>query len=113
MVAGMLLHGQESREFYELFGYVVMPNHVHMLIMPIQPVSVITRWLKGSTARRANSMLRRTGKPFWRDESFDHWVRNGRELHRIIDYIEMNPVEAGLVEVAEDWPWSSAGRGMI
>ena len=38
MVAGMLLHGQESREFYELFAYVVMPNHVHLLIMPIQPV---------------------------------------------------------------------------
>jgi hypothetical protein len=47
---------------------------------------------------------------FWEDESFDHWVRDEAELVRIRTYIERNPVTAGLVERAEDWPWSSAAK---
>jgi hypothetical protein len=43
------------------------------------PLPVITRWLKGSTARQANLILDRTGA-FWQDESFDHRVRNDRRL---------------------------------
>ena len=69
---------------------------------------VIMRWLKGSTARRANRLLERTGRPFWQDESYDHWVRDSAELRRITRYIEWNPVRAGFVTSPELWPWSSA-----
>jgi REP element-mobilizing transposase RayT len=86
-----------------------MPNHVDLLILPKAPVPVIMRWLKGSTARRANLLLGRTGQPFWQDESFDHWVRNNTEFDRIVRYIQENPVTAGLVSSAELWLWSSAG----
>ena len=95
--------------FYELAAWAVMPNHARLLILPKAPVRVILRWLKGSTARKANLLLRRTGRRFWQDESCDHWVRNGREFERIIHYIEKNPVTAGLVTSATLWPWSSAG----
>ena len=64
--------------------------------------------LKGVTAREANQILQRTGKPFWQDESFDHWVRSEVEFTEIRKYIEHNPVTAGLVERPEDWAWSSA-----
>jgi hypothetical protein len=40
----------------------------------------ITRWVKGCTARRANLLLGRTGRAFWQDESYDHWVRKPEEL---------------------------------
>src|SRR5215472_5246832 len=70
---------------------------------------IITRWLKGSTARHANRHLARTGQPFWQDESYDHWVRNEKQFNRITSYIEEHPVSAGLVRSAELWPWSSAG----
>jgi putative transposase len=70
----------------------------------------ITHWIKGRTAREGNLLLGRTGEPFWQDESYDHWVRNEREFHRIVKYIEWNPVSAGLVTKPEDWPWSSATR---
>jgi REP element-mobilizing transposase RayT len=63
--------GERERRFYDLPAYVVMPNHVHLLIRPLVPLPEITRWLKGSTARRANLVLGRTGQPFWQDESFD------------------------------------------
>jgi type I restriction enzyme R subunit/putative DNA methylase len=72
-----------------------MPNHVHLPILPKVAVPAIMRWLKGSTARRANQMLGRTGQPFWQDESYDHWVRNRSELDRIVGYIERTPCRPG------------------
>jgi putative transposase len=86
-----------------------MPNHVHVVLLPKTSLPVITRWLKGSSARKANLILGRTGEAFWQDESFDHRVRDEVELDRIVRYVEHNPVSAGLAADARDWPWSSAG----
>jgi len=108
LVVETIAAGEQERAFYELYAWVVMPNHVHLLILPKVAVPAITRWLKGSTARRANQLRGRTGVPFWQDESYDHWARNTKEFDRIIGYIEDNPVSAGLVGSAELWPWSSA-----
>ncbi len=88
-----------------------MPNHVHLLIVPKVEVPVLMRWLKGSTARRANLILGRTGQPFWQDESYDHYLRNGKSVLRTVEYIERNPVSAGLARSVEEWRWSSAGWG--
>ena len=55
-------------------------------------------------------MLGRTGQPFWQAESYDHSVRDERESDRIKAYIENNPVKAGLVANAEDYPRSSVAR---
>jgi len=109
LVAHAIVIGEVERHFYELCAWVVMPNHVHLLILPRVPVAVLMRWLKGSTARAANRVLGRTGKPFWQDESWDHYLRNSDQLNRSIAYIEANPVSAGLVDSAGNWPWSSAG----
>jgi REP-associated tyrosine transposase len=109
LVARAMLHGESSRQFYHLYAWVVMPNHVHMLILPTVPTADITRWLKGSTAREANKILNRTRSPFWQDESYDHYLRNANQMNRTIAYIEQNPVSAGLVDSIDHWPWSSAG----
>jgi type I restriction enzyme R subunit/putative DNA methylase len=82
-------------------------EHVHLLILPLVSVALLMRWLKGSTARNANRILGRTGQPFWQDESFDHYLRNSSQIERTITYIEENPVSAGLVSSADQWPWSS------
>jgi hypothetical protein len=108
MVADTLRYGEVERPFYHAPAWVIMPNHVHALLQPKVSLSATTRWLKGSTARKANLILGRTGEPFWQDESFDHRVRNEGELERIVRYIEGNPVSAGLVAHTTDWPWSSA-----
>jgi putative transposase len=94
---------------YELHAWVIMPNHVHLLITPAVALEKITKSLKGITARQANALLGLAGKPFWQDESYDHLVRDG-EFERIRNYIEENPVRAGLAVSAEDYQWSSAGR---
>ena len=93
---------------YELFAWVLMSNHVHMLVKPCKPLREVTRAVKNTSAREANLILGRTGTPFWQDESFDHWIRNRDEFDRIACYIEHNPVSAGLVERPEQWRWSSA-----
>jgi len=110
VVADALLYGESGRHFYRLRAWVVMPNHVHVLLCPETSLPVITRWLKGSTARQANLILGRTGEAFWQDESFDHRVRDEKELNRIVRYVEYNPVSAGLAADPCAWPWSSARR---
>jgi hypothetical protein len=81
---------------------------VHLLVLPRVNPSQFLQTLKGFTAREANKLLGRTGQPFWQAESYDHWVRDPAEAERIRAYIESNPVKAGLVARAEDYPWSSA-----
>jgi REP element-mobilizing transposase RayT len=95
---------------YALHEYVVMPNHVHVLLTPVDDVARITKGIKGTTARFANMQLGRAGNPFWQRESYDHFCRNPREFERIREYIGRNPVRAGLVAKMEDWPWSSVHR---
>jgi REP element-mobilizing transposase RayT len=109
VVANALLYGAARRRFYRLDAWVIMPNHVHAIFRPRAAMPEILRWLKGRTGRVANELLGRTGKPFWQDESFDHWVRTDGELQELIEYVEDNPVKAGLVGEKEQWRWSSAG----
>jgi REP element-mobilizing transposase RayT len=108
-VEGALHYAAGDLRRFDLHAYVVMPNHVHVLITPWAPVPKIMHSLKGYTAREANFSLDRTGSPFWQRESYDHWVRDG-EFERIKRYIELNPVRAGLVAEAHSFPWSSAAR---
>ena len=108
LVRDILQAGEEERGWYRLRAWVILPNHVHVLLLPYRPLALITRWIKGSTARQANRILGRTGHSFWQDESYDHWVRSAGELEQIVRYIEGNPVAAGLVRAVEQWPWSSA-----
>ena len=110
LVAEAIEFGDKSLRHYDLIAYVVMSNHVHVLLSPLADMPRITKSLKGTTARRANVILGHSGQAFWQRESFDHWPRNDFERRRIIGYIEANPVTAGLVAKEQDWPWSSASR---
>jgi putative transposase len=109
-VVSTLRRGQNELNQYILHAYVVMANHIHVLLVPRIAAARITRGMKGVTSRDANRILGRTGQPFWQDESFDHWARDSAEEERIRKYIEGNPVKAGLVAKPEDWLWSSAHK---
>jgi putative DNA methylase len=106
IVFASLQYGVELRH-YDLHAWVIMPNHVHLLLTPLLSISKLLNSLKAVTARRANLALHRTGKPFWQDESYDHLVRHYDEFRRIQHYIENNPVVAGFVGTPEQYPWSS------
>ncbi|MCI0550929.1 MAG: transposase [Anaerolineae bacterium] len=107
-----------SGEYFQLFAYCILPNHVHLLIESIiagrlhhrgktakYPVTDVMRLLKGGTARVCNLKLKRSGH-FWNHESYDHYIRDERELERITKYILYNPVKAGLVEDWKKWQFT-------
>lgn len=96
---------------YRLDAYSIMPNHVHAVFAPLagssgpKPLSSIMHSLKRNTAKRANSLLNRSGA-FWEHESFDHYIRNQAEWKRIVKYVLENPVKAGLVASWKEWRWN-------
>ena len=106
LVADALLAGSPTD--YLLHAWVLMPNHVHLLITPHTERQQWLQRLKGRTAHAANPLLGRTGHPFWQDERYDHLVRNDQEFRRIERYIVQNPVTAGLATIPEAFRWSSA-----
>jgi putative transposase len=105
-----ILQELHSSDAIRVQAYAIMANHVHVLLEPKIPIAKITKRIKGRTAREANRILNFSGSFFWQHESFDHWVRTPAERQRIRNYIEQNPVKAGLVAKPEDWPWSSASQ---
>lgn len=107
IVVDAIRDGEGRFHRYQLHAYVVMPNHVHLLVTPNVTANHWLGPLKGFTAHQANRVLGKHA-PFWQDESYDRLVRDGEEFQRIQRYIENNPVKAGLVGSAERFPWSSA-----
>jgi putative transposase len=87
---------------------VAMPNHVHLLLVPLTecptPLRGMIRLLKGRVAREANLALGRRGA-FWQSDWFDRWMRDDAEEMRTVAYIRQNPVKAGLVRDWRIWPW--------
>jgi putative DNA methylase len=108
IIVEALLHGERVRRSYDLLVWVVMPNHVHVVVKPIRPLAEIMRWLKAATANRANTLRGRTGEAFWQREYFDRWTRTEKQLGSVIGYVEDNQVRSGLIACPEEWKWSSA-----
>ncbi len=107
-VSRVLLEGESEWNLYELRAWVVMPNHVHVLLLPHKSLVRVLQAIKSASARRANRILGRTGQRFWQEESFDRWMRDRDEEGCIARYIDRNPVGAGLARAVGDWPWCSA-----
>jgi REP element-mobilizing transposase RayT len=83
---------------YELRAWVVMPNHVHVVVWPKPPqtLSAILHSWKSYSAHEINHRLPAPVVPFWQGESYDHLIRDEDDLHRCCHYTLMNPVNAGL-----------------
>ncbi len=109
LVEAALRHFDGER--YRLLAWVVMPNHVHALIETAEgfPLRSVVQGWKSHTAHEANGMLGRKGR-FWFPGYFDRYIRNERHYANAVAYIHQNPVKAGLVELAEVWPFTSARR---
>jgi REP element-mobilizing transposase RayT len=96
--------------FYELLYYCIMHNHVHLVIdtgfrKDPEPLHKIMKLIKGSSSRAINLILNQSG-PLWQKDSYDHLIRNDKELGEIGDYIIENPVKAGKVAKWQDWPYT-------
>ncbi|MBD3169440.1 MAG: hypothetical protein GF307_08150 [candidate division Zixibacteria bacterium] len=119
-----------TREKYNLdvWAYVLMPNHVHLLIYPNSfdyNVSLILKSIKQSTSQKIKSRVQNSGLKlpglienmisgkefrFWqRGGGYDRNIYEMNLINPIIEYIHYNPVRKGWVDKPEDWKWSSAG----
>lgn len=123
VVQDAFLHFNEER--YQLYAWVVMPNHFHVLFQPMGDWSmakIVASW-KRYTATEIKKLLRARqesgdpgsanlhigiSEPLWPREYWDRYIRNEKHLRSTIEYIEQNPVKAGLCLDAADWQWSSA-----
>jgi len=84
-------------DHYQLGDFVIMPNHVHVLVRPSGDHSLestVHSW-KSYTAHAANKVLGKTG-PFWREEYFDHLVRSSAHWRKLCLYTQENPGKAQL-----------------
>lgn len=104
-----LLHGVGIE--YELFAWVIMPNHVHALIAPIagnRLADIVQVW-KSWSAKAINRHRGGSGA-VWQREYFDRYIRDYRHFEAALAYIEENPVKAGLAAKPADWRFGSARR---
>ena len=121
LAAARIKHG------FELWAWVIMPEHIHLLVLPKtgSRVASILNGIKTTTGRKAINYLRKeaprflsrlatrgpggTWYRFWQaGGGWDENVTEPRRVHEVIEYIHRNPVMRGLVERPDDWPWSSA-----
>jgi len=107
IVQEALLYFDEQR--YQLAAWCVMPNHVHVAYTAMgthAPQDIHHSW-KSYTSHQISRVLGRHG-PLWERESFDHLVRSAEHYEAYVDYIEANPVAAGLCSTPTEWPFGSA-----
>jgi putative transposase len=104
---------RERREKYHflLRVWVFLPDPAaagHAIIFPRYPLTIsrVMESIKVGSTHRINSGRREWGL-VWQPRFFDRAVRTVQEYHEKVEYIHLNAVGAGLVERAEDWPWSS------
>ena len=111
-VQDALLHFDGDR--YHLLAWVIMPNHVHVLIDPAEPISKTIQGWKSFTSRWLLKHNDRLGlgisdpHKVWMREYWDRFIRDADHLRTTIDYIHRNPVKARLCRTPHEWPWSSA-----
>jgi putative transposase len=100
----ILEHTRRRHQFY-VFGYVLMPEHVHLLLSEPKhhKLENTIRTLKTETSRR----LKGKRPQFWQTRYYDFNVLTQTKFVEKLRYIHRNPVARGLVDDPEDWPWSS------
>ena len=103
-------------KLFDLYGAIVMPDHVHVLLAPLGDedgpftITRIMQTIKGASAHGVNKLLGRRGR-VWQEESFDRAVRTEERVGYRLDYMLGNPVRAGLVANPLDyrWMWRNTG----
>jgi REP-associated tyrosine transposase len=114
-----LLQSSASRDYFEatlehvrrwyglcIIGYVVMPEHVHLLLTEPErrSLAIAIQMLKQVSGRK---LAIPDKSPFWQRRYYDRNVRGTEELYNALNYIHYNPVKRGLAEQPSQWRWSS------
>ena len=105
-----LLGELRARYQFSIVGYVVMPEHVHLLVGEprVGTPSIVVQVLKQRVSRQLRRTANSEGLPhFWQARFYDFNVWSGKKKSEKLHYMHNNPVKRGLVAQSEDWLWSS------
>jgi putative transposase len=107
----MLLTLEAAKEKYgfSLTNFCIMPNHIHLLIRPEngESLSKIMHWIKTRSAKRWN-FIHGSKDHLWGNRYFSRAIKDIREYYHVMNYIDQNPVVAGLAMSPADWKASGA-----
>ena len=103
----------ENVEFYsqkldfQLFGFCLMSDHLHVLISPADSGTSMSYWLQAFKSYTGHKYVKLGREPpLWQRSAYDHVCRKNETADRVLAYIAENPVRAGLVQRWADWPWT-------
>jgi putative transposase len=108
-----ILDEVRARHAFSLIGYVVMPEHVHLLIgepakgSPSKVLQVLKQKVSGELRVKSDFSGRTEVPAFWQRRFYDFNVWSSKKLKEKLVYMHDNPVKRKLVAHPEDWPWSS------
>ena len=95
---------------YLLHDFVIMPDHIHVLMTPITSLEKAVQFIKGGFSYRAKTELS-SNMEVWQRGFSDHRIRDAEDYERHIQYIHFNPVRKHLCEKPEGYPYSSSHPG--
>lgn len=119
------LENHRKKDNFHVLGYVVMPDHIHLVLCPLQKIALgsVIGEIKKQSFYKILSTWKKQNKPilkrmtvsgrgrqqyaFWQPRGYDHNCRTSEFVREKINYCHMNPVKAGLVTDPGDWSWSS------
>src|SRR6185437_3770513 len=102
----LVLRDTCARHGFDIHAYCFMPDHLHVLLIGDRPTAdllLAVRNFKGAAAARARRLQI---SALWQKGFYDHVIRSEESLNHVASYILMNPVRAGLVRKAAEWPFS-------
>jgi putative transposase len=100
------LQAYRRQGHYKLHAFVVMPDHIHLLLTPQgETIERVMGFIKGGSSHRLASK-----RPVWQRGFSDHRIRDAEDFRTRRAYIHQNPVRAGMVDLPESYPFSSAYR---
>ena len=116
-IAGLFLDtlfSYRDQQKFQLHEFVIMPNHVHLLITPNETITIerATQFIKGGFSHRVKKELGISSE-IWQRGYVDHRVRDASDYRQHREYIRANPVRARLVETPEEYRYSSAYAGYM
>ncbi len=106
-----VIRARRDEHRFLLTAWVLLPDHWHAIFFPRYPLTIsrVMEAIKVGSTLRINAERKENGL-LWQRRFFDRALRTVKEYSETVAYIHYNPVKAGLVGQAEDWPWSSANE---
>jgi len=106
------LFGYRDRGIFQLYEFVVMPDHVHLILAP-GPTFALERAMQFIKGGYSHCFMKEMGSKMeiWERSFTNHRIRDSADYEGHREYIHFNPVRARLVELPQDYPYSSAHAG--